>query len=60
MNTYYENIGGENSAKDLFANTASTIGSMTPSKGYVMTFKDTYEGRTDVVYTITITSEVMD
>lgn len=33
---------------------------MTPSKGYVMTFKDTYEGRTDVVYTITITSEVMD
>lgn len=60
VNTYYENVGGENSAKDLCANTASTIGSMTPSKGYVMTFKDTYEGRTDVVYTVTITSEVMD
>lgn len=59
VNTHYSNVGGENSAKDLFANVESTIGDMTPSKSYVMTFWDTIDGRTDIMYTVTITAEVM-
>lgn len=60
VNTHYSNVGGENSAKDLFADVESTIGDMTPSQGYVMTFQDTLDGRTDITYTVTITAEVME
>lgn len=55
----YSDVGGEGSARDLFADVETTIGDITPSYSYVMTFFDTYEGRSDIVYTVTITAEIM-
>lgn len=59
VDTYAEDIGGAESAKALFSNVNSTIGDMTAGSEYVMTFDDTYEGRTDITYTVTISIEVM-
>lgn len=55
----YNDVGGLKSAKDIFVNVNSTIGDMTAGTEYVMTFNDTYQGRTDVIYTVCIIAEVM-
>lgn len=60
VDKYFNSVGGLNSAKDVFANVNSTIGDMTAAYDYVMTFNDTYEGRTDVIYTLCIAVEVME
>jgi len=56
---YYQDILGENSAKNIFSNVNSTISDMTVGKNYVMTARDTYEGRTDILYTVVISAEIM-
>ena len=57
---YFNSVGGADSAKAIFANVNSTIGDMTAAYNYTMTFKDTAEGRTDVVYTVCIAVDVME
>ena len=56
VDTYANDVSG---AKEIFADFYSVIGDMTPDQEYQMTFKDTAEGRTDIVYTVTISVEVI-
>jgi len=60
VDTYSNSVGGDASAKEIFADVETTVGDMTAGTDYVMTLQDTYAGRTDITYTVTITAEVME